>query len=129
VEFHRSCGQSCRDLRASFQTGTTTTTESFILNHDKAGIGFISLANTIDTGIHASPAMDTVFLIDANTVSWKGIALFTDLLVETRSHDIQEPVKFRTILHLAYEVLHLLDREIPGIGQIFLHTFKKREMF
>ena len=73
--------------------------------------------------------MDAVFFIDENTVSWKGVTLLMDLLVETRSHDIQETVEFRTILHLADEVLYLLNREIPGIGQIFLHTLKKREVF
>ena len=34
MKLNRGCGQSCRHLGASFQTGTAPTAESFILNED-----------------------------------------------------------------------------------------------
>jgi len=129
VEFHRSCREPGRDLGATFQTGTAPTAESFILDHDTAGIEFISLPDTINAGIHASSAMNTMFFIDANTVSWKGITLLADLLVETRSHDVQKPVEFRTVLHFTNEILHLLDREVLGIAKYFSRPSKSERCF
>jgi hypothetical protein len=116
-------------LGASFQTGTAPAAESFILNQDDPGIGLSPLPDTVDTGIHTGSTMDAMIFINADTVSRKGIPLLADLLVEPRSHDIQEPLEFRTVFHFADERLDLLDREIPGIGQIFLQPLKKGEMF
>jgi hypothetical protein len=73
--------------------------------------------------------METVLLIDQNPVSWKGLALFADPLVEPCPDHIQEPVKLRAVFHLLDEILHFLNRKIDGGRQVFFEVFKKLTVF
>ncbi len=60
--------------------------------------------------------MKTIFFINEDTVPWKGLALFVNLLIETRSDHIEKSVKIRAILYFLDKVCYLLNRKIDGSG-------------
>ena len=73
--------------------------------------------------------MKTILFIDENMIPRESLALFADLLIETCSNDIQEPIKLRAFFYLLDEVRHFLDREVDVAGQIFFEIIVKLTMF
>jgi hypothetical protein len=128
MEFHRGSRSLCRNLGAPFQASAAAPAERLIFDHHMAGIGWITLPNAVHTGIHACSAIKAVFLVDEDTIPRKGLPLFTNLLVETRSDHIEKPIKLGTLFHFLNKLRYFLNREVDGAGQVFLQVFIERAM-
>ena len=128
MEFYGGGGESLGNLRTSLQTGSAAPAEGFVSDDHAAGIGLIPLPHAVHAGIDAGPAMEAVFFVDRDMVSWESLALFPDLLVKARPDHVEEPVKLRAAFHLLDKLGYLLNREIDGTGQIFLQVIEKLTM-
>ena len=116
---------SLGDLGAALEAGPTTAAERFFLIDEHAG-GRLHPAcgrctcrhpHRFRNGGRAPRRSDTV--------TGKGLALFLDLLVETRADHIQESVKLGAGLHLGDEPLDLAHRKSGRPGQVRLHLLKR----
>jgi hypothetical protein len=129
MEFHSGCGDSFRDLRTTFKTGTAAPTERLISYHHTTWIIFITLTNTIDASIHAGPAVDAVLIVNGHMVPGESLPLFTNLLVESRSDHIEKPKELRAIFDLLNEAGYLLNREVDGPGEMGFKIIVKWAVF
>jgi hypothetical protein len=60
--------------------------------------------------------MQTGLFVDEDMVLREGLALFANLLVETRSDDIEESLEVRAVFNFLDELGHFLQREVDGTG-------------
>jgi hypothetical protein len=72
--------------------------------------------------------MEAVLFVNHHTIPREGLALFSDLLIETRSDHVEEPVELRTIFHFLDKLCDLLNREINVVREIFFQVFEKLAM-
>jgi hypothetical protein len=128
MKFHGSGRQSIGYLRATFQASSAATTEDFIIDQDATRICLITFPHAIHAGIHTCPTMEAVLFVNHHTIPREGLALFSDLLIETRSDHVEEPVELRTIFHFLDKLCDLLNREINVVREIFFQVFEKLAM-
>ncbi len=60
--------------------------------------------------------MQTVLLVNEDTVFWKSLTAFSNPLVETRSDDVKESLKFCAVFYFLDKLGNLLKGELDGLG-------------